>query len=206
MISCDLGQNHGSKKTDWLSGACSKVNIKSINKAKYLLFGTTEDRIPSFVTRISHEFTFVPWAVIWPTSRIWPFVNQFFCSLYVRRIWGWYIPACLDYLLLTHIRYYMFMQKENTKNSCLICQGSWCRFWGAHKQLWRGGQGSLSQTYSLWVLSNPLFLLTKACTDMPTPVKAKDTTIWGVSFRFTSTHTDSLDNTGVPCHSGHNNK
>ena len=86
MISCDLGQNHGSKKTDWLSGACSKVSIKSTNKAKYLLFGTTKDRIPSFVTKISHKFTFVPWAVIWPTSRIWPFVNQFFCSLYFRRL------------------------------------------------------------------------------------------------------------------------
>ena len=83
MISCDLGQNHGSKKTDWLSGVCSKVSIKSTNKAKYLLFGTTKDRIPSFVTKISHKFTFVPWAVIWPTCRIWPFVNQFFCSLYV---------------------------------------------------------------------------------------------------------------------------
>ena len=39
--------------------------------------------MPIFVILISHGFTFVIWAVICPTSEIWPFVGQFFCSLYL---------------------------------------------------------------------------------------------------------------------------
>ena len=52
------------KKTDSLTGVYPKVNIKSTTKAKYLLFGTAKDTIPSFVTTNSHGFTFVLWAII----------------------------------------------------------------------------------------------------------------------------------------------
>jgi len=86
---------------------------------------------------------------------------------------------------------------ENTKCSHSICQHSRSWFWGACTcPLWRGGQGSPSQTSLLWVLSNPLFLLTKACTNNANTSKSKGYKDWGCVFRFTSTHTDSLDNTG----------
>ena len=67
-----------SKKTDSLSGSHPKINIKSTMKAKCLLLGTTKDVIPIFVTIILHGFSFVSWALIWHTSKIWPFVNWFF--------------------------------------------------------------------------------------------------------------------------------
>ena len=70
MLSCDLAKIGMSKKTDFSSGTHSKVNIKSINRAKYLLFGTVKDKTPGFAVTIFQEFTFVLWAVIWPTSKI----------------------------------------------------------------------------------------------------------------------------------------
>ena len=42
-----------------------------------------EDQISTFVTTNSHGFTFVLWAIILLTSKICPFENQFFCSLYI---------------------------------------------------------------------------------------------------------------------------
>ena len=51
-------------------------------------FDITKDRIPSFVSTISHEFTFVLWAVIWPTIKIWPSENRFFCSLYIMVVFS----------------------------------------------------------------------------------------------------------------------
>ena len=47
-------------KTDSLTVTHSKVNIKSINKDECLIFGVTKDKIPTFVTTISHGFTIVP--------------------------------------------------------------------------------------------------------------------------------------------------
>ena len=112
-MSCDLGQYHRSKKTDWLGGASSKVNIKSTNKAKYLLFGTAKDRIPSFVTRIYHEFSFVSWAVIWPTSRIWPFVNQFFAHC-ISTLYGGRVLAVPVLFVLWTTESWASQQRSNT--------------------------------------------------------------------------------------------
>src|SRR5258706_11411611 len=47
------------KKTVPSNGSHLKVNIKSIKEAKCLLFGTSKDRMSTFVTPISHRFTFV---------------------------------------------------------------------------------------------------------------------------------------------------
>ena len=66
-------------------GSHLKVNVNLTKGAKCLLLGTTRDRMPSFVILISHGFTFVIWAEICLTSEIWPFVGQFFCSLYVNQ-------------------------------------------------------------------------------------------------------------------------
>src|SRR5258706_1603784 len=41
------------------NGSHLKVNIKSIKEAKCLLFGTSKDRMSTFVILISHRFTFV---------------------------------------------------------------------------------------------------------------------------------------------------
>ena len=60
MICVCRGSFIVSKKTDSSSGPHSKVNIKSTNKGKYLLFGVIKDRIPTFVTTNSHDFSFVP--------------------------------------------------------------------------------------------------------------------------------------------------
>ena len=71
------------KKTVPSKGSHLKVNINLTKGAKCLVFDTTKDRMPAFVILISHGFTFVIWAAICLTSEIWPFVGQFFCSLYI---------------------------------------------------------------------------------------------------------------------------
>ena len=75
-----------SKKTVPWDGSHLKVNIKSVKGAKCLLFGTALDRISTLAIRNSHRFTIVIWAVIGLTKKIWPFVGQFNCSLYLGMI------------------------------------------------------------------------------------------------------------------------
>ena len=70
-------------------GHC-KSCIKSIDEANVLIFGTNKDMIPCFVTRNSHEFSFVPLATIDLARKFLPNVNQFFESLY---IWE-HCPSC----------------------------------------------------------------------------------------------------------------
>ena len=65
-------------------GHC-KSCIKSINEGNSLKLGTDRDTTPCFVTRISHNFTFVLWATIDLTRRKLPSVNQFFESLYLTQ-------------------------------------------------------------------------------------------------------------------------
>ena len=48
-----------------------------------MIFDITKKEMSTFVTGISYAFTFVPWATIWLTRKIWPFMNQFCCSLYI---------------------------------------------------------------------------------------------------------------------------
>ena len=70
-----------STKTGSLSVGHCKSYIKSINEANGLHLGTDKDRIPCFVTRISHNLTFVLWAAIGLTRKKLPSVNQFLESL-----------------------------------------------------------------------------------------------------------------------------
>ena len=60
MIQLCRGEKDVCNKTDSLTSPHSKVNIKSINKDECLIFGITKEEMSTFVTRISHAFTFVP--------------------------------------------------------------------------------------------------------------------------------------------------
>jgi len=73
------------KKTVSLDGSHLKVYIKSTKEAECILVGTAIDRMSTFVMLIFHGFTFVIWAAICLTREIWPFMRQFFCSLYYPR-------------------------------------------------------------------------------------------------------------------------
>ena len=62
-------------------GDC-KCCIKSIDRHNVLIVGTKIDIILCFVRKKSHGFSFVLWATIGLTRKIFPNVNQFFESLY----------------------------------------------------------------------------------------------------------------------------
>ncbi len=83
-MSWDLGKNGTSQKTDWLSGTHSKVYIKSTKKGECLLFHAAKGKIPDFATTYSHGFSFVLWAVIWLTSKIWPCEISFLLTVLLK--------------------------------------------------------------------------------------------------------------------------
>ena len=60
VIQLCRGVKGGCNKTDSSTSPHSKVNIKSINKDECLILGITKDKMSTFVTGISHTFTFVP--------------------------------------------------------------------------------------------------------------------------------------------------
>jgi len=72
----------------WLAAHC-KCCIKSIDRHNVLIFGTQIDMILFFVIKYSHGFSFVLWATIGLTRKIFQNVNQFFESLYMRDIKGY---------------------------------------------------------------------------------------------------------------------
>ena len=65
--------------------------------------GTDKDRIPCFVTEISHHFTFVFWAAIDLTRKKLPNVNQFFKSLYMGCLFRKYGKAFTAFTARMHL-------------------------------------------------------------------------------------------------------
>ena len=89
---CDKGKRCAnqvctSNKTIPSSVPYCKSYINPMAGTKLLQLGISIDTISSFVIWISHNFTFVLWAVIWLTNEIWPLWNNFFAHcIYIGHI------------------------------------------------------------------------------------------------------------------------
>jgi len=64
VIKAKGAQTSTSKKTDSSSLLDCKLYIKLLAETEVLNFGRAKDTISTFLFRISHGFTFVPWATI----------------------------------------------------------------------------------------------------------------------------------------------
>ena len=88
-LSHDLAEFCVCTKTDSSSVTHCKVYINSITKAKCPIHSTHKAKIVCFVPIISHGFSFVPWGTTCFQRKKWPFMNQFFESLYHTCIAKW---------------------------------------------------------------------------------------------------------------------
>ena len=113
-LSHDLAEFCVCTKTDSSSVTHCKIYINSITKAKCPLQSTQKAKMVCFVPIISHGFSFVPWGTTCLQRKKWPFMNQFFESLYKPGLSFWE-SCCLGAL-----------SKCQRHNWCLACsQTAW---------------------------------------------------------------------------------
>ena len=84
----ELGDFWVSTKTDSSSVAHCKVHINLIPRSKCLISSTKVANMVCFVLHNSHGFSFVLWGATCLQKKKWPFMNQFFESLYIH-LWTW---------------------------------------------------------------------------------------------------------------------
>ena len=131
------GKLHASKKTDSLNLLGCKFHIKWCAKAKVLSFDITKEKMHGFVFINFYGFTFVTWATIWLTSKIWPLVNQFFGSLYMDKVFALLlykgIKIYLDDILIhnkttaEHVNRILSVL-QCLENTILYCNPKKCKF------------------------------------------------------------------------------